>query len=92
MKNVLLVSATCAFLASGSAMANAESEHCNAPENERQPREALQKKLEAEGWQVKRIKAEDGCYEVYAFNQDGKRVEAYFDPKSLEMMKNKSDD
>ncbi len=92
MKNVLLASATCAFLAFGSALANAESEHCNAPENEWQPRETLQEKLEGEGWQVKRIKTEDGCYEVYGYDKDGKRVEAYFDPKSLKMMKNKSDD
>ena len=57
-----------------------------------QPREALQKKLESEGWKVRRIKTEDGCYEAYALDSNGHRVEAYFDPKSLEMLKNKKDD
>lgn len=65
---------------------------CNAPMSEWQPREKLQQKLESQGWKVRRIKTEDGCYEAYAIDDKGKRVEAYFDPKTFEMMRRKSDD
>ena len=30
--------------------------------------------------------------EVYAIDKDGNRIEAYFDPKSLKMLRKKSDD
>lgn len=52
-----------------------------------QPRETLEKKLVAEGWQVRRIKVDAACYEVYATDPSGKRVEAYFDPRTLEPAK-----
>jgi len=52
-----------------------------------QPREALQQKLQAAGWNVKKLKTEDGCYEAYAIDDKGRRVEAYFDPKTLETVK-----
>ena len=92
MKHIILSSVAIAVLALSSTVAYAEDNRCNAPMAEWQPRENLKQKLEAEGWQVKRIKVEDGCYEAYAFDKDGKRVEAYFDPKSLEMLQGKSDD
>nr|CAD6606598.1 PepSY domain-containing protein [Rhizobium sp. TCK] len=59
------------------------AEKCNVPAAEWQPREALQAKLEKEGWKVRSIKTEDGCYEAYAINVKGQKVEAYFDPKSF---------
>jgi len=68
-------------VAAGAAFA---SEKCNVPAAEWQPREALQAKLVAEGWQVRSIKDEDGCYEAYAIDANGNKVEAYFDPKTLE--------
>jgi hypothetical protein len=37
-----------------------------------------------EGWQVRRIKVDGGCYEVYAVDPKGARVEAYFHPVTLE--------
>ncbi|MCF8466572.1 MAG: PepSY domain-containing protein [Sneathiella sp.] len=92
MKHVMLASAAIAFLALFSTSANAEENRCNAPMAEWQPREALQQKLEAEGWKVKRIKVEDGCYEAYAIDNGGKRIEAYFNPKLLKMLQDKTDD
>lgn len=44
----------------------------------------LQHVLEERGWQVRRIKEDGGCYEVYAIDENGKKVEAYFHPVSLE--------
>ena len=50
-----------------------------------QSKETLQAKLESEGWEVRRIKEDGGCYEAYGTTPDGKRVEAYFHPVTLEM-------
>ena len=60
---------------------------CNVPEAEWQPKESLQQKLEGEGWTIKTIKIDEGCYEVYGKDAAGKRMETYFDPKSFEVMK-----
>ena len=38
------------------------------------------------GWEVRRVKVDGGCYELYGTNPDGKRVEAYFDPLTLELL------
>ena len=39
--------------------------------------------LKEKGWQVRRVKEDGGCYEVYALNEKGERVEAYFHPRTL---------
>jgi len=76
-----------ATLASGAALA---SDKCSVPKADWQPKEALQQKLEGEGWKVKNLKVEDGCYEVYGFNAEGQRMEVLFDPKSFSVVKAKS--
>jgi hypothetical protein len=48
-----------------------------------QTQEKLSAMLKEKGWQVKRIKEDGGCYEVYAMNEKGERVEAYFHPRTL---------
>jgi len=45
--------------------------------------EALKKKLTGEGWEVRFIKEDGGCWEVYAIDAKGTRVEAYFHPVTL---------
>ena len=46
--------------------------------------EALEAKVKAEGWQVRRMKEDGGCYELYGTTPEGDRVEAYFHPVTLE--------
>ena len=48
-----------------------------------QPSKTLVKQLEAQGWKVRNIKVDGGCYEVYALDERGRRVETYFHPKTL---------
>jgi hypothetical protein len=48
-----------------------------------QPQEKLEAMLKERGWQIRRIKIDGGCYEVYAVNEKGERVEAYFHPQTL---------
>lgn len=48
-----------------------------------QSQDTLTDALKAKGWQIRRIKIDGGCYEVYALNEKGERVEAYFHPRTL---------
>lgn len=57
---------------------------CKEPVAEWQQRDVLEDKLKAEGWKIRVIKIDKGCYEVYGFDDKGKRAEVYFNPKTLE--------
>ena len=46
--------------------------------------EDLKKQLTAKGWKIRRIKIDGGCYEVYAINDKGERVESYFHPVTFD--------
>ncbi|MCB1469907.1 MAG: PepSY domain-containing protein [Rhizobiaceae bacterium] len=81
MKKLLVLSLS-AFAASSSFVLAASK--CDVPLSDWKPREELQAKLKAEGWEVRSIKTEDGCYEAYAMDANGKRVEAYFNPQTFE--------
>jgi len=59
------------------------------PEADRQPIEALQKQLEDQGWEIRNMKVDDGCYEAYAIDDKGEKVEVYFDPKTFAIVKKK---
>ena len=88
MKSQSIIFSTLLLAVSGIVSA---SDLCDVPESEWQSIEALQQKLEAEGWTIKNIKVDDGCYEAYAKNSEGTRVEAYFDPKTFKMLKSEED-
>lgn len=66
------------------APAAADDDGCNVPREQWQPEAALRQQLEGQGWQIRRVKVDDGCYEVYATDKDGRRREVYFDPQSLQ--------
>ncbi|MDB5731924.1 MAG: hypothetical protein JWQ03_1819 [Variovorax sp.] len=51
---------------------------------EMRPQMDLQRKLTGEGWKVRQVKNFKGCYEVYGFDEKGRRVEAFFHPKTFE--------
>ena len=60
-------------------------DHCNDPVANWQTREALTQQVEQYGWQVQRIKVDDGCYEVRALDRKGNALEAKFSPASLQI-------
>ncbi|MES0882973.1 PepSY domain-containing protein [Roseibium sp. SCP14] len=43
-------------------------------------------KLTAEGWDVRRMKEDGGCWEVYGTTPEGQRVEVYVHPVSGEVL------
>ena len=50
-----------------------------------QPKNVLHQQLENEGWQVQRIKVDDGCYKVKGLDQNGNKVKAEYYPASLRL-------
>ena len=52
----------------------------------RSPRSKTQ--LQADGYKVRQIKVEGGCYEVYATDKDGKRANMAYNAETLENLRN----
>lgn len=77
-----LVASAC--LLTSSAWAHGEVQCKSYPKAEWRPHTELQQKLQSEGWQIRRMELTPTCYEVYAKDAQGKRVEAFFDPKTFE--------
>ncbi len=83
MKTPLLI--TTLLTATLMAGASYADDDCHDPVIDWQPKHALQQQLEAEGWQVQRIKVDDGCYEVKGLDQNGNKVKAEYYPASLRL-------
>lgn len=65
---------------------------CDAPVNRWQTREALRQWAAAQGWQIQRLKIDDGCYEIRGTDAQGRRFKAKVDPESLKVLKIKQGD
>jgi hypothetical protein len=52
----------------------------------------ITEKFTSQGYHVREVKVEDGGYEIYAIDKDGKRLEAYVNPVTGEMLKSEMDD
>ena len=58
------------------------------PKAQWQPKSVLESKLTADGYKVRQVKVEGGCYEVYATDKDGKRANMAFNAQTLERLDN----
>jgi len=84
---------TAAALAAVTLPAAASSKSCgNAPQSQWMSIADIQAKAEGMGYKVRQVKIEDSCYEIYAIDRDGNRVEAYLNPVTAEIVKTKIDD
>ncbi|WP_114417658.1 PepSY domain-containing protein [Marinospirillum perlucidum] len=63
----------------------ADDDDCYDPVDSWQPKEQLQAQLEAKGWQVERIRVDDGCYEAEGRDTLGNYFEAKYAPASLQI-------
>lgn len=82
-KKSILTVAIASCLVSGVTMAD---DHCTDPIAGWQPKEKLREMMIQKGWSVKRIKVDDGCYEVRGRDRNGHRSEAKFNPTSLKLI------
>jgi hypothetical protein len=49
----------------------------------------FKKKVEADGYVIKKFKQPGTCYEIYGTNKEGKKVEIYFNPVDGSIVKSK---
>lgn len=56
------------------------------PQSGWEPLSEVQKKAWQQGWEVLRVQIEGDCYEVYARNQQGQAIEAFFHLVTLEKL------
>ena len=83
MKNTLITLVIASCFMGSAALAD---DDCTDPVSQWQPRDHLRQMMEDKGWEVKRIKVDDGCYEVKGFDRKGNRVKAKFSPASLKVI------
>ena len=57
---------------------------CSVAQSSWKPQGTLVKKLEGQGWKIRKLKVDSGCYEVYGFDGNGKARETHFNPATLE--------
>lgn len=71
------------LLCAAPAMAEVE---CDVPMTDWQPREAVLRLAQDNGWDLRRIRIDDGCYEVIGFDAQGRVIEVKLEPATLEVV------
>ena len=86
MKRAFLLTAVAFVIASPAFAAGGACS--TAPKSAWQPQSKLESMLKTDGLTVKQIKVENGCYEVYATDKSGKRVNAAYNAETLKKLSN----
>lgn len=89
MRKTLTILAVAMALPAGPAAAE---EGCFVPMSDWQPRAAVAELAAARGWSVRRIKIDDGCYEIDARDAAGLRLEVRVHPATLAVLKIERED
>lgn len=77
------------LFSAGSSLAD---DDCDVPTRLWQSRDAVREMAAARGWEIKRLKIDDGCYEIRGIDAEGRAFKAKIDPQTLEIMKFKRKD
>ncbi|HEY8596337.1 MAG TPA: PepSY domain-containing protein [Devosiaceae bacterium] len=85
MKRLIAIG-TLAALIAGPAMAAGTC--ATSPQSQWKPQADLVAMLKKDGLTVRQIKVEKGCYEVYAVDASGKRVNAAYNAETLVKLSN----
>lgn len=73
-------------------LAASASECTSAPQDQWKSEDAIKAAAKDMGYDVRRVKVEDGCYEVYGIDKNGNKAEIYFDPMTGAVSDHKGDD
>ena len=86
MKSRSSLAILCLALAATPASAD---EDCDVPVPLWQSRDAVLQHANRQGWQVQRLKIDDGCYEIRGRDAQGRAFKARLDPQTLRVVKMK---
>lgn len=92
MRKTLTIIAVLGVLAVVPAAVVLADDDCSVPMANWQPRDAVMRLAQENGWTVSRIKVDDGCYEVEGRDRDGRSFEADLDPATLRVVDMDYDD
>lgn len=88
MKKLVLISL--ALMVGPSAYAK---KNCTTEPKEKWMTEAdFKKKVEGEGYKIRKFKTPGSCYEIYGTNKEGQKVEIYFNPVDASIVKSEIED
>lgn len=65
---------------------------CDAPVARWQSREAVRQMAVRQGWHIRRLKIDDGCYEIRGTDATGRAFKAKVDPETLRVLRMKHRD
>ena len=74
------------------AMPSWADDDCDAPVARWQSREAVRQMALRQGWQIQRLKIDDGCYELRGTDAQGRNFKAKIEPETLKVLKLKLKD
>ena len=80
MERGMLTMAICAAVLATAAWAD---DDCSVPMADWQPRTAVEALAATEGWTIRRLHVDDGCYEIDGWERNGVEVEVTLDPATL---------
>ena len=83
MRKTLTILALLAALPAGAALAD---DDCFVPMADWQPRVAVAGFAVTQGWKVRRIKIDDGCYEIDGRDAQGRAIEVKLHPGTLQII------
>ncbi len=89
MKKIALLLSLGVLLPAGAALADDDA--CFVPRERWQPREAVAQLAAGNGWTVREIGIDDGCYEIEGRDRDGHRIEVKIDPATLQVVEMERD-
>ena len=89
MRKTLTILTFLAVLPAGAGLAD---DDCFTPMTDWKPRDAVAELARKNGWTVRRIKVDDGCYEIVGSDADGRQIEVTVHPATLEVMEFKRKD
>ena len=89
MKTRMLIAAALLLVPS---LALADAKCVANPKAEWKSEAQARAKFVGEGYKISKFKVSGDCYEIYGFDRNGKKVEIYFDTKTLKVVKQETDD
>lgn len=70
-------------------LANAKKNCTDQPKDKWMTEQDFKKRMEGEGYKIRKFKQPGSCYEIYGTNKEGKNVEVYFNPVDGSVVKEK---
>lgn len=80
---------TLCLIAMTATAAFAKKDCTDQPKDKWMSESDFKKKVEADGYKIRKFKQPGSCYEIYGTDKNGKSVEIYFNPVDASIVKSK---